>query len=138
MPLYEYACPECNVAFDTFQRMSDEPLKTCMFCEENTLIRIFSVPNVKVEQEPQTVGELAEHNTKRMSKDELAEKTELKKEKKRRGLEELAQKTGGKLIKNSETLPWWRNGKNGTELSKKPIDTTKFSNIRKYIETGVK
>lgn len=132
MPLYEYACPACNIAFDAFHQMSDEPLKTCIGCDKDTLIRLFSVPNVKVESEPKTVGELAERNTRKMSKDELAEKSVLKMLKKRKGMDEIAAKSGGKVIKSADTIPWWRNG------SQKPLDTSKISNIRKYIETGTK
>jgi putative FmdB family regulatory protein len=139
MPIYEYACPECNIAFDAIQKMSEDPLKKCQWCEQNTLIRIYSVPNVKVEKEPTNIGELAEFNTKRMSKDELCEKSELKKEKKRKGLEEMASRVGGKLLKKSDKLPWWRDGKTfGSKYSEKPIDTSKIKNIRKYVETGEK
>lgn len=137
MPLYEYACRDCQVAFETLQKMAEAPLKTCPFCEQDVLIKLFSCPNIFIEKEPTTLGEQAALNTKRMSKDELAEKSELKKLKKRQGLEEMSQKVGGKLIKKSEKLPWWRDGKTfGSIKSEKPVDTTKFSNIRKYIETG--
>ncbi|MFA4987429.1 MAG: zinc ribbon domain-containing protein [Candidatus Brocadiia bacterium] len=32
MPTYEYNCKKCHVNFEKFQRMSDEPLKTCPTC----------------------------------------------------------------------------------------------------------
>ena len=33
MPTYEYQCLSCGYRFDTFQKMSDEPLKRCPKCE---------------------------------------------------------------------------------------------------------
>lgn len=33
MPTYEYECSKCNKRFDVFQKMTDEPLKTCPDCK---------------------------------------------------------------------------------------------------------
>jgi putative FmdB family regulatory protein len=35
MPTYEYECKSCGYTFDAFQRMSDEPLKTCPQCGQD-------------------------------------------------------------------------------------------------------
>ena len=32
MPTYEYKCSECEEVFEFFQRMTDEPMKTCPVC----------------------------------------------------------------------------------------------------------
>ena len=32
MPTYEYECEKCKEHFDLFQKMSDEPVKTCPTC----------------------------------------------------------------------------------------------------------
>jgi putative FmdB family regulatory protein len=32
MPTYEYKCEECGELVETFQKMSDEPLKICPKC----------------------------------------------------------------------------------------------------------
>ena len=32
MPTYEYRCQECGHEFERFQKMSDEPLRTCPEC----------------------------------------------------------------------------------------------------------
>lgn len=32
MPTYEYECEECHRQFEKFQRMTDEPVKTCSVC----------------------------------------------------------------------------------------------------------
>jgi putative FmdB family regulatory protein len=137
MPLYEYACPDCEIAFDVFQKMSDSHLTKCPICEENTLRRLFSVPHVTVADNPKTVGQLAEYNTKRMSKDEHEEKMEHKRHKRRQALRELSKKAGANLMETSDTIPWWRDGKSfGSKYSEKPVDTSKYQNIRKYVEEG--
>jgi putative FmdB family regulatory protein len=33
MPTYEYECSKCNLVFEHFQSMNDEPLKTCIHPE---------------------------------------------------------------------------------------------------------
>ncbi len=32
MPIYEYRCNECNHEFEVFQKMSDDPVKSCEKC----------------------------------------------------------------------------------------------------------
>ena len=32
MPTYEYECEKCHLQFEQFQRMKDEPVKTCPAC----------------------------------------------------------------------------------------------------------
>lgn len=33
MPTYEYKCLDCGKKFEQMQRMTDEPLDTCRFCQ---------------------------------------------------------------------------------------------------------
>ena len=33
MPTYEYKCKECNIQFERFQNMSDEPISECPECQ---------------------------------------------------------------------------------------------------------
>lgn len=39
MPTYEYVCSECGHAFQKFQKMTEEHLKTCPKCAKNSLKR---------------------------------------------------------------------------------------------------
>ena len=32
MPLYEYKCSECGTVFEILQKVSEQPLKTCIKC----------------------------------------------------------------------------------------------------------
>ena len=40
MPTYHFSCKSCSFEFDEFQKISDEPLKTCPSCKKDTVIRI--------------------------------------------------------------------------------------------------
>ncbi|MDR0841963.1 MAG: zinc ribbon domain-containing protein [Acidobacteriota bacterium] len=33
MPIYEYECSECGKVFEAFQKIDDEPLTQCKFCQ---------------------------------------------------------------------------------------------------------
>ena len=41
MPTYEYECKKCSHSFETFQSMSDEPLKHCPKCGKEVRRLIF-------------------------------------------------------------------------------------------------
>jgi putative FmdB family regulatory protein len=42
MPIYEYECKNCHQQFDVMQKMSDEPVKKCPECQQDTVIRLIS------------------------------------------------------------------------------------------------
>lgn len=42
MPTYDYQCESCGHVFETFQSMSDDPLRQCPECSENALRRLIS------------------------------------------------------------------------------------------------
>ncbi|HBI22366.1 MAG TPA: FmdB family transcriptional regulator [Legionella sp.] len=42
MPIYEYQCSGCHHAFDVIQKMSDEPVKICPVCLEETAVKLVS------------------------------------------------------------------------------------------------
>ena len=33
MPIYEYQCSKCGEVFEAFQKITDEPLSKCKFCQ---------------------------------------------------------------------------------------------------------
>lgn len=43
MPIYEYRCDNCEHEFETIQKFSDEPLKNCPACKQDTLRKQVSV-----------------------------------------------------------------------------------------------
>ncbi|HRD55577.1 MAG TPA: zinc ribbon domain-containing protein [Parachlamydiaceae bacterium] len=41
MPTYDYLCQNCEAKTEIFQKITDTPLKTCPYCESNSLKRGF-------------------------------------------------------------------------------------------------
>jgi len=42
MPIYEYECQKCHHQFDLMQKMSDDPVKQCPKCFQNSVERMVS------------------------------------------------------------------------------------------------
>ncbi|MFO7584344.1 MAG: zinc ribbon domain-containing protein [Anaerolineales bacterium] len=42
MPIYTYRCETCGVQFDYRQSFTDQPLKTCPECSENSLRKVIA------------------------------------------------------------------------------------------------
>ena len=42
MPIYEYACESCGFGKDVLQKLSDEPLKVCPECNEDSFVKRIS------------------------------------------------------------------------------------------------
>lgn len=42
MPIYVYKCTECNEYHEALQKASDEPLKTCPFCQAEALTKVIA------------------------------------------------------------------------------------------------
>jgi putative FmdB family regulatory protein len=48
MPIYEYRCDNCAHEFETIQKVSDEPLKTCPACSEDALRKKISAAGFRL------------------------------------------------------------------------------------------
>jgi putative FmdB family regulatory protein len=64
MPTYCYRCSRCEHEFETYQGVKDLPLKRCPECRKHSLERILYATRGRVAG--QTLGSLAEKNTKEM------------------------------------------------------------------------
>lgn len=42
MPIYEYQCSKCQHQFELIQKMTDDPVKKCPQCFEDTAMRLIS------------------------------------------------------------------------------------------------
>jgi putative FmdB family regulatory protein len=51
VPIYEYACKECNHTLDALQKMSDAPLVQCPECGKPQLRRLISAPRFRLKGE---------------------------------------------------------------------------------------
>ena len=48
MPIYEYRCEHCEHEMEAIQKMSDEPLKDCPECKQETLRKLVSAAAFKL------------------------------------------------------------------------------------------
>jgi putative FmdB family regulatory protein len=48
MPIYEYACKNCEHRLDALQKMADDPLVDCPECGEPQLKRMLSAPRFRL------------------------------------------------------------------------------------------
>jgi putative FmdB family regulatory protein len=48
LPIYEYACKECDHRLDALQKMADAPLVDCPSCGEPSLKRMLSAPRFRL------------------------------------------------------------------------------------------
>ncbi len=48
MPIYEYACKNCDHTMDALQKMSDDPLLECPECGKPALKRLISAPRFRL------------------------------------------------------------------------------------------
>ena len=76
MPLYEYLCSGCEHRFTITQSMKDSKKKKCPECGKHKLERVLGSPHIFVRGEPQTLGHLAERNTKKLGRCELDDRKE--------------------------------------------------------------
>ena len=63
MPTYGYKFENCSHEFEAFQNIKDTPLEQCILCDGHVERQLFAVFS-KIARD--TVGKLAEKNTKRM------------------------------------------------------------------------
>jgi putative FmdB family regulatory protein len=51
MPIYEYACKNCDHTLDALQKMDEEPLVFCPSCGEAGLRKLISAPRFRLKGE---------------------------------------------------------------------------------------
>lgn len=48
MPIYEYACSQCQHHLEKLQKLADDPLRECPQCGQNSLKRLMSAAGFKL------------------------------------------------------------------------------------------
>jgi putative FmdB family regulatory protein len=131
MPDYEYICDNCGDNFEIFQKMSENPKKKCKKCNKYTLRRIFHAPILAKNNEPKTLGSLAERNSNKFSDDYKLKLYNQHRAQKRR---ELKLPDGAIRQEHSNENPLFEGS------SKTPEEISRMTPTQKknYIETGDK
>ena len=75
MPLYDFECKECKY-YDEIKQAHDTPsILECPCCNKKTLRKVFiNAPAISVRGEANTIGQLADKNTRNMGHYEKQEK----------------------------------------------------------------
>lgn len=68
MPIYEYACKNCNHSLDALQKMSDDPLLDCPECGEAALKRLISAPRFRLKGEGWYETDFKKDNQRNLAK----------------------------------------------------------------------
>ncbi|PIE18525.1 MAG: FmdB family transcriptional regulator [Proteobacteria bacterium] len=48
MPIYEYACKACGYEFETWQKISDKPVRTCPSCKKRKVEKLVSMSSFQL------------------------------------------------------------------------------------------
>ena len=68
MPIYEYACKNCDHKLDALQKMSDDPLTDCPECGKPGLKRLLSAPRFRLKGEGWYETDFKKDNRKNLLK----------------------------------------------------------------------
>lgn len=120
MPLYDYECKSCeHQVLDVKQGFNDEPLTLCPKCNKEELFRIVTGGLHASVKKVETIGQLADKNTK-ANKNLIAENIAKKKE-------------------ETPEAPkaWYENKKYGDATSKE-INKMSANQVTRYIMEGRK
>ncbi len=94
MPIYEYQCQQCEHKMEAIQKISDEPLKDCPECKQETLRKLVSAAAFKLTGTGWYETDFKHNNSKAR---------EDKKPAKNNGIKEAKGKETGSSGKNSES-----------------------------------
>lgn len=79
MPIYEYACKECDHRLDALQKIADAPLVDCPSCGEPGLKRLLSAPRFRLKGEGWYETDFKKDNQRNLAGDKEPAKADDKK-----------------------------------------------------------
>ncbi len=68
MPIYEYACKNCDHTLDALQKMDEEPLVFCPSCGEAGLKKLISAPRFRLKGEGWYETDFKKDNQRNLAK----------------------------------------------------------------------
>ena len=78
MPIYGYACKNCDHRLDALQKMADEPLLDCPVCGEPQLKRQLSAPRFRLKGKGWYETDFKQDNQRNLAGDQDAAKSDKK------------------------------------------------------------
>ena len=102
MPIYEYQCEHCEHKIEVIQKFSDDPLKECPECNQETLRKLVSAAAFKLKGSGWYETDFKD---KKPQKKDVTEKDDTGKEESQSSKDKGSDKTGGsdKSGKKSES-----------------------------------
>lgn len=82
MPIYAYACKQCDHTLDALQKIADAPLVECPSCGEASLKRLLSAPRFRLKGQGWYETDFKKDNQRNIAGEKEARKTESKSDKK--------------------------------------------------------
>ena len=82
MPIYAYACKQCDHTLDALQKIADAPLVDCPSCGEPALKRLLSAPRFRLKGQGWYETDFKKDNQRNIAGDKDSKKTESKTESK--------------------------------------------------------
>ena len=106
MPIYEYACGNCDHTLDALQKMSDEPLVDCPECGQSSLKRLLSAPRFRLKGEGWYETDFKKDNQRNVHESDAepvkSDKADKKDDSAKKPDTKAKEKTTTKADKNSE------------------------------------
>ncbi len=101
MPIYEYACKNCDHTLDALQKMDEEPLVFCPSCGEAGLKKLISAPRFRLKGKGWYETDFKKDNQRNLAKSDTepskAEKKDSKSTKDDSKSSTKDKKSGGKV-----------------------------------------
>jgi putative FmdB family regulatory protein len=79
MPIYAYACKQCDHTLDALQKIAEEPLVDCPECGESALKRLLSAPRFRLKGQGWYETDFKKDNQRNLHGDKEASKPSEKK-----------------------------------------------------------
>lgn len=128
MPIYEYACSKCGHHMEIIQKISDEPIKQCPNCKEETLNKLISRSGFRLKGSGWYETDFKGKDDKKMNlvKDESASTNDTvstgAKESSKESSKEGSLKSGGEKHESKETSKKESNNENAGKTSQVSTD----------------
>lgn len=136
MPTHEFKCDNCGHGFEFFAKVMGKGLpKECPQCNSTEeFYQVLGCPVISIRGNINTLGQLAEHNAKKMGKEQVQIKTE-EAEARTKDKKPFTGKIpkGARVAERvTEETPFWR------EEGTKPLKISKMSKkaVEKYVMEG--